>query len=311
MIAHQLTLIRREIWEHPAIWVSPLVIALIVSMLTLTGQVSVSAFGEAVDLAIVGAQNADEVHRAAIMTGALTAIASIFAFGAWIVMIFYSLDALYAERKDKSILFWRSLPITDAETVVSKLLTALFVIPVVTVVVVMATHLLVLVLTSIWVKFQGGQALHLIWGSARLGDIWAACVACALLLPLWMSPLIGWFLFVSTLTKRAPFLTAVLPILLLPMLEKMLPMRSSFFIDAIYVRTFQPPLFDLSGFERVEQQIEEQFYSGLPGTEGVSLLKHLDVAGYIASPSLWLGMVVCGIFVVGAIYVRRYRDESY
>ena len=134
MIAHQLTLIRREIWEHPAIWVSPLVIALIVSMLTLTGQVSVSAFGEAVDFAIVGAQNADEVHRAAIMTGALTAIASIFAFGAWIVMIFYSLDALYAERKDKSILFWRSLPITDAETVVSKLLTALFVIPVVTVV---------------------------------------------------------------------------------------------------------------------------------------------------------------------------------
>ena len=116
MISHQLALIKREIWEHRSIYVTPAAIAMLVALLTLTGQVSISAFGEAVDLAIVGATNVDDAHRRIALAGVLGVVTLIFAFGAWIVMVFYTLDTLYAERKDKSILFWRSLPVTDAET---------------------------------------------------------------------------------------------------------------------------------------------------------------------------------------------------
>ena len=65
MIAHQIALLKREIWEHRSIYVTPIAIAVVVSLLTVTGQVTVSAFGQAVDLAIVGASNVDEEHRRA------------------------------------------------------------------------------------------------------------------------------------------------------------------------------------------------------------------------------------------------------
>jgi ABC-2 type transport system permease protein len=310
MISHQLTLIRREVWEHPAIWVTPLVLGVIIALLTLTGQVSISAFGEAVDLAIVGAQNTEAAHRASLLTGLLAMIASVFAFGAWVIMVFYSLDALYAERKDKSILFWRSLPITDAEAVISKLLTALFVIPLVSVVVVAITHVVILLLTSVWIMTQGGDAGHLVWGSARLLDTWSACLVAALLLPLWMSPFIGWFLLVSAYTKRSPLLVAIMPIAILPMLEKLL-VGSDWFFQAFFVRSFQSPLFQFDEFEQLEMRLEKDGLEGLSGGEPISLLAQIDLAAFFGSPSLWLGIAVCAVFTAAAIYVRRYRDESY
>ena len=41
----------------------------------------------------------------------------------------------------------------------------------------------------------------------------------------------------------------------------------------------------------------------------VSLLAHIDVAGFLSSPSLWGGLVVCGLFTTGAVFLRRYRGE--
>ncbi len=306
MIADQPTLIRKELWEHPAIWVAPVVTAFVVSMLTLTGQVSISAFGEAVDLAIVGAQNVDPVHRAAVLNGVLIVVSSIFAVGAWIIMVFYSLDALYAERKDKSILFWRSLPITDAETVVSKLITALLVIPLVSLVVAILTHLIILTITGVWVALQGGDALHLIWQPVRLGDVWLACLVMTIALPLWQAPMIGWFVFVSTFAKRSPFLTGFMPILVLPMLERLL-VGTHLFWDAIFVRTIQPPIID---FDRYRSMETGEVPAELE-LSALSLLKQIDLAAFFSSPSLWAGLIVCALFTAAAIYVRRYRDESY
>jgi ABC-2 type transport system permease protein len=306
MIAHQLTLIRREVWEHPAIWVTPVVIALILSLLTLTGQVSVSTIGDgkALDLAIVGAQNVGVEQRSAVLTAVLFGVTTVFAVGAWIIIVFYCLDALYAERKDKSILFWRSLPITDSETVLSKLLTALCVIPLVTLLVAMAAHLLIMILFGIWVAVQGGDALHLIWGSARLADLWGACIVLALALPLWLSPFVGWFLFVSAFTKRSPLLTAFLPLLVLPMLENLV--HSNLFFNAIFVRSVRPPIADFERFGQLEQNI-----AAGATAEPFSLMEQISWADFLSSPSLWAGIVVCGLLTAAAVYVRRYRDESY
>ena len=305
MIGHQLTLLRRELWEHPAIYVAPLAIAALVLLGLLTGQVTVSAFGEAVDFGIVIAQNSSDLQRAAAITGVLLIVTTLFALGALIVMAFYSLDALYAERKDKSILFWRSLPITDAETVLSKLLTALLVIPLVTLLIAIATHLAILVMTSVWVMIQGGDASHLVWSSAPLADAWISSLVFAVAMPLWLSPFVGWFLLVSALTKRAPLLMAFMPLLVVPLLEKM-STGTYFFYNAIFVRSFLPPIarFDDISWDKSELPT-------LPNGDSFSVLEQLDIAGFLTSPSLWAGMIVCALFVTAAIYVRRYRDESY
>ncbi len=304
MIAHQLTLIRREVWEHRSIWMTPLVIALIVSLLSLTGQVVVSGFDHAVDIAIVGASNIGENERRVAITAFLVGISLLFILAMQVLTVFYSLDALYAERKDKSILFWRSLPVTDAETVLSKLITAGLLIPIITFVAVVVTHVFNLVISSIWLSAQGGDAGHLIWSSVPLIDNWLATLIVFVALPLWMSPFLGWFLFVSSFTKRSPLLVAFLPILVVPMLERII-LGTSIFSEAIFVRTGKMPLFH--GMESADFFDEDKLtVSG----EAISLLARIDLAGFLTSPSLWLGLVVCGLFTTAAIYMRRYREEG-
>jgi ABC-2 type transport system permease protein len=307
MIGHQIALIKRELWEHRAIYVTPLVIALIVSIMAVTGQVVLSAFDHEVSIAIIGASNLGATERAAAITVLLAGVSSLLVMAMWVLTVFYSLDALYAERKDRSILFWRSLPCTDAETVVSKLLTAAVVIPLITFVVVMLTHLIVLALASLWLGFQGADAWHLIWRAAPLPSNWTATLVFLLALPLWLSPFIGWFLFVSAFTRRSPLLVAFLPIVILPLLERSF-IGTSLFFDALFVRTGSLPLFrglstgEIFTYQGDDWSVGDRLPSGL--------LSLLDLSRFFGSPSLWIGLLVCGLFTTAAIYVRRYRDDS-
>jgi ABC-2 type transport system permease protein len=307
MIERQAILLRREIWEHRSILLTPAVIALLVTLMAVTGHVAVSTYNQALDIAILGASNLGEAERSAAVGVLLTGIASLFAISMWILTIFYALDALYTERKDRSILFWRSIPCTDAETVVSKLLTAMLVIPVVTFVGIIVTHLAVLSVTSLWIEWRGANAWHLMWSATPFMDNWVATLVVLVALPLWLSPFIGWFLFVSAFAKRSPFLVAFLPIVILPMLERTL-LGSSLLADALFVRTGKLPLFrGLDTGDLLFYKGEEMAMSDVPT---VSLLPLLDLSRFFGSPALWLGIVVCVLFTVAAVYVRRYRDDS-
>ena len=197
----------------------------------------------------------------------------------------------------------RSIPCTDFETVLSKLLTAVIVIPMITFAVIVATHIVVLIITSVWIGAQGGSPGHLIWSAVPFVDNWTVTLVFLLALPIWSSPFIGWFLFVSAFAKRSPFLLAFLPILILPMLERIL-IGSTAIAEAFYVRAWKIPLFkgvDPSDF------FDEESHTV---TEAISLINLLDLSGFLASPGLWVGIIVCGLFTTAAIYVRRYRDES-
>ena len=119
-----------------------------------------------------------------------------------------------------------------------------------------------------------------------------------------MSPFIGWFLFVSAFTKRMPLLMAFMPLILIPLIELII-LRSSVFAEAVFGRGGMMPLFrgmDMEAFfDEDRMQVNEEL---------IRLLAHLDIAQFLTSPSLWAGVVVCGLLTTAAIYVRRYRDES-
>ena len=305
MIPHQFALIQREVWEHRSLYVTPAVVALVMTLMLLTGYIFASGYKEIIDIGIVGAQNmADDVHRRTGLMAFLVGNTIVFIIASGILTIFYCLDSLYAERKNKSILFWRSLPITDAETVISKLLTAAVAIPLITFAVIVVAHLVNLVLTSIFVSMEGGSPGFLIWRSAPLFDVWAAILLLLLMLPIWFSPFIGWFLFVSAWTKRSPLLTGFLPLIVVPMLEYFI-LRTHLIADAIDSRFTQWPMF--SGIDP-ETLFDEEAFAAREDT--VSLLEFVDVGGFLTSPAMWAGVVVCGLFITAAIYVRRYRDES-
>jgi ABC-2 type transport system permease protein len=305
MMSNQLALIRREIWEHRSIYIVPIAVAVIMSMIIVAVIVGASAFNKEIDIAIFGASNiATDAERRAGLIVFFLSTSWVFLIALAILTIFYSLDSLYAERKDKSILFWRSLPVTDAETVLSKLLTAVVLLPLVTVAAIIATHIVNLVIVSIWVIFKGGNALHLVWGSVALFDSWFAALIVTLASAVWMSPFVGWFLFVSAFTKRMPMLMAFMPLILMPLIEYIV-FRTHYFAEAVGGRSDLMPLFrgmDLEGFfDEDRLRVNE---------EAISLLAHVDLAQYLTTPALWVGLVVCGLFTTAAIYVRRYRDES-
>lgn len=301
----QPALLRRELWEHRSIYVTPAVVGLVMTLLILTGYVFASGYHSVVDIGILAGQNMlGDAERRAALTAFLVGNTVVFILASAVLTIFYCLDSMYAERKDKSILFWRSLPITDAETVISKLLTAVIVIPLVTFGVIVIAHLVNLALTSVFVSIQGGQAGLLVWKSAPLFDVWAAILIIMLALPVWFSPFIGWFLFVSAWTKRSPLLTAFLPLVLVPMLEYFI-IRTHLIGTAIESRFSGIPIF--SGIDPEVFFDEEAFASR---ADAVSLLGFIDIGKFLMSPAMWAGIVVCGLFATAAIYVRRYRDES-
>ena len=307
MIGHYIALMKREFWEHRSIWVTPVAIASVVTLGTLTALMFAGEFARELDVAIFGAQNiAGDMERRAVLTGFFVGSSWLFLLGLSVLTIFYALDSLYAERKDKSILFWRSLPVTDAETVVSKLMTALVLIPAVAIIAIIATHLINLVVTSIWVSMKGGDAGVLIWGSVPLLDNWMATAITIYSMAIWMSPFLGWFLFVSAYTKRAPLLMAFLPLVLVPMIEGIF-FRSAHFAEAVWGRSAKIPLFTID-----EMDIERFFDDGHPriSEEMVSLLNHIDLGKFLTDIDTWLGVIVCGLLTTAAIYVRRYRDES-
>jgi ABC-2 type transport system permease protein len=236
--------------------------------------------------------------------GFLSMPTTIFAIGAWILIVFYSLDALYTERKNKSILFWRSLPLTETETVLSKLITAMFVIPIVSFAIAAMTHIVLLILASFWVMSVGADAGHLIWSSVPLFDVWLGTFIVAIAMMFWLSPFVGWFLFVSAFARRSPFLIATMGIILLPIVERIVS-PTSFFRDAIWERTFTPPLADLDFVKFMDDDLHVEMTPDL-----VSIVSAIDIQGFVSSPSLWAGIVVCGLFTTAAIYVRRFRDDS-
>jgi ABC-2 type transport system permease protein len=307
MIANQLALIRRELWEHRSIYITPAVVALVITMMLLTGYIFATGYKELVNIGIVGAQNlaADAHRRMALAAFLIVGNTVPFILARAVLIIFYSLDSLYAERKDKSILFWRSLPLTDTETVVSKLLTAVVVIPLISFGVIAISHLVSLALTSLFVSFENGSPGILIWKSAPLFDVWATVLIISLILPIWFSPFIGWFLLVSAWTKRSPLLTAFLPLVLLPMVEYFIPPHTHYLGEAIKSRFTGLPLF--SG---IDPHVFFDEKALAARTSVVKLVEYIDLGKFLSSPATWAGVLVCGIFVTAAIYVRRYRDES-
>lgn len=305
MITNQLALIRREIWEHRSIYVTPMAIAIIVTLGVFAMLIFASGFAAELDAVIFGATNiAGEAERKAALTGFFLGTSWVFLIALAVLTVFYCLDSLYAERKDKSILFWRSMPVTDAETVISKLITALLVIPVAAIIGIIATHLVNLVVTSVWVSMKGGDASLLIWGSVSLLDNWLAAVIVILATGIWMSPFIGWFLFVSAYTKRSPLLMAFMPLVLIALLEKII-LRTHIFAEYVLGRADEIPLIRT---ENVERFFDEEQWRLAEGA--THLLVHLDIVQFLTSPATWAGIIVCGLLSTAAIYVRRYRDES-
>jgi len=275
--------VRREFWENRAIYVAPLAVATLflfgfaISMVHLPQRVRATAF------------DTMKQHETIVQPYDMAAALLMGTF--LIVAVFYCIEALQRERRDRSILFWKSLPVSDFTTVAAKASIPFVVLPLLTFAVTVVTQFIMLSLSSA-VLAVSGLSVTAYWAQVSL-------VQSSLLLlyhlatvhVLGCAPAFAWLLLVSAWARRAALLWAVLPPLAVCALEKLL------FNTAHFAESLER-LLTGSGTEAVMA----------PGTLPMDPHTHITPEHFLGSPGLWIGLAFAGIFLAAAVRVRRYRE---
>jgi ABC-2 type transport system permease protein len=289
-----LTLIRREFWEHRALWLCPLVVA---GILVLTAVV-VHARVDADDLAQLGPFASQQ--KVALFTIAQWALSMPLVLAASIMLCVYALDCLYAERKDRSILFWKSLPVSDGLTVVSKALVAILIVPLGIYLLAAVTGLAFSALFS--VRAALGYAPPVMsWDGLEWLRGEFAMLLMTILGVLWTAPITAYLILVSALARRMPLVWATLPPLVGALLERIV-FGTHYLWDFLIYRGFGIwHILDLEHSDIITHHGLRPF-----GT----LLDELKWREAFGSIDLWLGVAVTVAMLYAAVRLRRYHDES-
>ncbi|MEY2624507.1 MAG: hypothetical protein EBT64_00220 [Gammaproteobacteria bacterium] len=302
------TLVERETWEHRGlVWVPVITAALIVLAAIISSNVSGSI---RLDVELDGESSAffarlatDEVAQARLFSIWMGSIGLPVLVITIIVLFFYLLDALYAERKDRSILFWKSMPVSDSATVLSKLFTSMVAIPLWVWAVSLVMGLLTFLIIAL--KVSGTPIAPL--GKFHLGAwlvLQVTLLQNLLLASLWYAPIAGWLLLVSVWAKRAPFLWAVLPPALVMLFEEIIfnTEHVAYLIGYRLTHYFESASM---GFNVETGAGSQVIFDSIKNTyEGMS------AASLLAEPHLYSGLAVAAIFVLLAIRLRRWRDDA-
>ena len=282
-------LLRRELWENRAAWIAPMATAAVFVLIAAAGLFNGVTASFPQELTHELTRESVDPRQVAVV--GLIGIAAVFLLVLQLGQYSYLVDCLYAERKDRSILFWKSLPASDTATVLSKLVFALLVMPAIAAAGVLAAQLLIYLLVS--VKFSSTAGLiATLWSPAVWGKAMGYALYVLLLVELWALPLMAWVLLVSAYSPRTPGLLALLVPLCAALVEKLL-LGSSHVLHIVVGRMGLPhastgPMITL---DKIDWNVTTDF-------------------SVVAMPELWLGLLVAAGFVWAAIEIRRRRDPS-
>jgi ABC-2 type transport system permease protein len=273
----------RELWENRSIYVAPLIVAAVVLLGFLMSTIGLPERRRAVLLL-------DPAKTRAAIEAPYDVAAMMMIFTAFIVGFFYCLDALYGERRDRSILFWKSLPVSDLTTVLSKLTIPLAILPLVTFVIVIVTQLVMRLWTGA-VLLAHGMSPFSTWTYVPFFEGMLILLYGLVVLALWHAPIYAWLILVSGWARRATFLWAILPLTIVP-LERIAFGTSYFGHMIIY---------------RFVGGVAEAFAFNPRSKDSIHSLAQLTPGKFLSTPGLWLGLLVAAGFVVAAVRLRRYR----
>jgi ABC-2 type transport system permease protein len=277
--------IRRELWENRFLYVAPLAVGgvflfgFLISVTRLPHQMRALPSLDAEQQRQVVAMPYDIAAGLMMLTGIL-------------VSVFYCLDALHGERRDRSILFWKSLPVSDLTIVLSKASIPFVVLPLLTFAITLALQWVMLLLSSA-VVLGSGQSPAPLW--TQISFLQMSVLLLYHLLTshtLWPAPVYCWLLLVSGWARRAPLLWAVLPLLGIAGVEG-IAFHTWHFAALVGSR--------LIGAAPATAIMPDHAFPTDPAT-------HMTPGPFLNTPGLWLGLVVAAIFLAAAVRLRRYRE---
>lgn len=279
--------VRRELWEHRSIMLVPLVAA----GLALIGML-ISVFRLPASMRATLAQAVDQQSSA--LATPYRAVAGMLIMISFFIAVFYCLDSLYGERRERGVLFWKSLPVSDWVTVLSKASIPMVVLPLYIFIVILALQLCMLLLSTVVVLVKG-LSVAMLWANVPLLQMTVVMFYGIAVNVLWAAPIYSWLLLVSAWARRAPFLWAVLPPLAICFVE-WIATGKSFFGHVLNYRFFGA----MSEAFNVRPQA-----SPVPN---IDRLSQLDPVKFFTSPGLWLGLLFAAACLAAAVWLRRNRE---
>jgi ABC-2 type transport system permease protein len=273
--------VRRELWESRSIYIAPVAVAAVflfgflISMIHLPHRMRAA-------LAL------DPAKQYELMEQPYNFAALLIMGTTFIVAVFYCLDALHGERRDRSILFWKSLPVSDLTAVLSKASIPLAVLPLLTFAITVFTQWIMLLLSTV-VLLGSGLSVATLWH--HLLQMWLMLLYHLLAIhALWYAPIFAWLLLVSSWARRATFLWAALPLVAIGVVEK-IAFNTSHFAAMLGNR--------LSGGGAG---------AGLAAANmSMDPLTQITPGQFLISPGLWIGLAVAAGFLAAAVRLRRYQ----
>lgn len=292
-----IVLIRRELWEHRALWITPLIVG---------GLLVLTAFPIHIGNRVFGAhteESGSPENRVGMFTLMLWGQSVPQYLVMAIVVSFYLMDCLYQERKDRSILFWKSLPVSDANTVISKLLVGLVIAPLGVYLTAMVCGVL---FQAVWAARTAVGSLPNIaaaWDTVAWLKVQGLMLYGLLVSMLWYAPMAAFLLLVSAWARKNVFLWASLPPVIAIFIERaafgthytqrLLEYRSW---SGIWNALLTEPITPESGHGRVYSLTD--------------LFDNISMSRAFLNIDVWLGLAVAAVFVLAAIRLRRYRDDT-
>ena len=204
----------------------------------------------------------------------------------FIVSVNYLCSSLFSDRKDRSILFWKSMPVSEWEEVLAKLLVALVVAPMIYIAVSIVTQLATVLLSMLMVWRMDLSPTDVILGNVDLGRLFFGQISGWLLTMLLLLPTYAWLMLASAAARRSPFLLAVAPVVGLIVLERL-------FVGSNYAST------------AVMNHVPHIVH----GSSSVGLYFTGPQWGAVNYLSVALGLLFAAVVLAVTVNLRRYRFE--
>ncbi len=307
------TLMRRELWESPiAFKWAPLGVAALIVLVTVFSLVIGARFdaemGFTADaLRLFSEQPLEE--RRLLVSGLLFAFSTLFFQLLVLVVLFYLAGSLYDDRRDRSILFWKSLPVSDGMTVLSKLLTACLLVPALFFVAIILTQLALLLIGSVYGLIAGINPITSFWLPASLPRLWGVTALGLLVHGLWLLPIYAWLLFCSSWAPRLPILIAIAIPTGVAVMQHAWSLMTSFSLPGVNLGAI---LLKRLGQSLLPMSADVQFGNQIAHTEfSESLFMSFGtVLGYLVRLDMWIGVAIALPLLLAAVWFRSRATDN-
>jgi ABC-2 type transport system permease protein len=278
--------VRRELWENRSVYVVPLVVAAFVLFGSLIGMIGLPR-----KMRTLPANDPAKQHVVVVGHVSMAPVPIILA--TFLVGIVYSLGALHGERRDRSILFWKSLPVSDRTTVLSKASIPLVVLPLLGFAIGLVTQQIVFMLSTAVLLGSGSAAT--LWTEIRFFQEPLVMLYGLIVHALWFAPIYCWLLLVSAWARRTPVLWAALPWVAVSVVERV-AFSTSYFGNLMRYR--------VTGAMTEAFAVQPKG----PGHGIIDQLTQLDPGRFLNAPGLWVGLAFAAVCLAAAVRLRRNRE---